>query len=71
MNRINGTNPRQARLLAILTTLDTKRFRAAVAAGEEVTDEQILEAIHYARLKHPDVNRIKKANSRRWLNEHC
>lgn len=58
-------NPKQ--LLAILQTLDGEAFRKEVGVGETVTDDQILEAMHLARIQHPDIDRKLKRNSQRWM----
>lgn len=54
-------------MTGILQNLDIARFRVFSEAGDDVSDKQILEAMHRARLDHPGINRVQKQNSRRWL----
>ena len=75
MKKVNGDPPRWtpaevlAAFLYILQELDGPRFRVVSKAPPETTDEQILEAMHRARLEHPGINRVLKQNSKRWLRE--
>lgn len=72
MTKHNGTpviGPQQAyeNLRGILEHLDIKRFRAVTDAPDAVTDDDILEAMHRARIAHDGIDRVKQNDSRRWL----
>ena len=74
MSKRNGADPPRFTpreilegMTGILTHLDHVRFRIMSDAPDSVTDDQILEAMHKARLAHPGINRVLKANSRVWL----
>ena len=54
-------------MTGILQHLDAAKFRVFADAGDDVTDKEILEAMHRARLDHPGINRTQKNNSKRWL----
>ena len=57
-------------LLGILQHLDGPRFRVIVEADDSVSDADIIEAMHRARLEHAGINRLQKQASKRWLQEH-
>lgn len=59
------------KLLDILKYEDIDLFRKFTKAPEDTTDDQILEAIHLARLEHKGINNLRKKESRGWLREHA
>ena len=54
-------------LLNILRDFDTTQFREVVDAGSDVSDIEIVEAMHRARLACPGINRAQRENSKQWL----
>lgn len=58
------------KLLDILKYEDIDLFRKFTKAGDDTTDEQILGAIHLARIDHKGINSTLTAASRKWVIEH-
>ena len=67
---MNDFTPEQVleAMTGILIQLDVKMFRAMSEAGDEISDDDVLEAMHRTRLIHPGINRTQKQISRIWLN---
>ena len=57
----------QAVLIEILEQLDTKRFRAVTNAPDAITDDDLIENMHKLRSQIPEVSRVKRMDSKRWL----
>ena len=54
-------------MIDILERLDGPGFRIISEAGPEISDDDILEAMHLARMDNQYIDRAKRMDSKRWI----